>query len=391
MLDRDRHPREKLCGGILSFLALDVLRRLDLAIGVPSVEIDNAIIRCLDTRILFSGDSVFRVIRRAEFDAWLLGECEARGVAVSQGETVLDMEAGKREVVVTTTERIIRARTLVAADGTTGVTRRLLFPGDRTRLCRLLEILTPADPETEWEFRNRAVYSDWSPMARGIQGYYWDVPSLVRGGPMMNRGLFDSRTYARRGLSAGSMKAELEGFLPGRGIDLADCELRGFPIRPLDGRRAPLSMDRVLFVGDAAGADPLAGEGISFALGYGRPAAAAIIDACSRDDFSYTGYRETLRQDPLFRHLLLRVKLAKLSYLTCHPRFLQWSLKVVGNCFAKTIDHFSRHCPTPVVRILPRLPGESKEELEPFLYPAARTDEGEGQPPGQKGLIFGRH
>ena len=371
MLDRAHHSREKLCGGILSFLALDVLRRLDLSVGVPSVAIDNAIIRCLDTRILFSGPSVFRVIRRSEFDAWLLRECENRGVEVSQGESLLDLKVGDREVLATTSKRTIRARTVVAADGTTGVTRRLLFPGDRTRLCRLLEILTPADPEQEWEFRHRAVYSDWSPMVRGIQGYYWDVPSLVAGVPMMNRGLFDSRTYQRRGRASGSMKEVFESFLPVRGIDLRDCRLGGFPIRPLDGR-APLSAERVLFVGDAAGADPLAGEGISFALGYGRPAAAAIADATSRGDFSYGGYRDCLRDDPIFRHLLVRVKLARLTYLSSHPRFLQCSLRLVGNCFARTIDHFSRQCPTPEVRILPGLPGESKEELEPFLHSIRR-------------------
>lgn len=104
------------------------------------------------------------------------------------------------------------------------------------------------------------------------------------------------------------MKTEFERSLASRGYDLKDYKLQGFPIRPLD-RRTPLSTDRVLFVGDAAGADPLAGEGISFGLGYGRAAAAEISNAFARRNFSFANYRERLNQDPLFRHLMFRVRL----------------------------------------------------------------------------------
>ena len=56
---------------------------------------------------------------------------------------------------------------------------------------------------------------------------------------------------------------------------LEGLELRGHPIRTFNPR-GPLSVGSVVLAGDAAGVDPLLGEGISFALGYGEVAAGAI-------------------------------------------------------------------------------------------------------------------
>ena len=52
------------------------------------------------------------------------------------------------------------------------------------------------------------------------------------------------------------------------GFNLDDHELKGHPIRWYDPFN-PVSVPRVLLVGDAVGADPIFGEGISMALGYG--------------------------------------------------------------------------------------------------------------------------
>jgi flavin-dependent dehydrogenase len=61
------------------------------------------------------------------------------------------------------------------------------------------------------------------------------------------------------------------------------------------------------------------GEGISFALGYGEPAAEAIADAFARGDFSFDTYAERLKARPLFDQLRLRVQLARLVYLLNYP------------------------------------------------------------------------
>ncbi|HJQ85535.1 MAG TPA: hypothetical protein VKA21_15715, partial [Candidatus Binatia bacterium] len=54
---------------------------------------------------------------------------------------------------------------------------------------------------------------------------------------------------------------------------------------------------------DAAGVDPLMGEGISFALEYGIAAADAILDARARRDWSFLAYRRAVARGPLGRKL----------------------------------------------------------------------------------------
>ncbi|MCO5187875.1 MAG: hypothetical protein M9918_06750, partial [Anaerolineae bacterium] len=78
-----------------------------------------------------------------------------------------------------------------------------------------------------------------------------------------------------------------------------------------------------ILIGDAAGVDPLMGEGISFALGYGIPASAAIADAFERQDFSFDSYRDRLMAERLFKQLDIRVRLARFAYLMKYPRIVR--------------------------------------------------------------------
>jgi len=59
----------------------------------------------------------------------------------------------------------------------------------------------------------------------------------------------------------------------------------GHPIHCFSPRNR-FSMPRLLLVGDAAGVDPLFGEGIAPALAYGQVAAAALMEAFTQADFS---------------------------------------------------------------------------------------------------------
>jgi flavin-dependent dehydrogenase len=96
-------------------------------------------------------------------------------------------------------------------------------------------------------------------------------------------------------------------------------------------------MPHILLVGDAAGADPLFGEGISFALGYGGVAAETISDAFARQDFSFESYRERLLADPLFKQLDIRTRLARFAYLLKYPWLIRLGWRV-----ASAIVRFTR-------------------------------------------------
>jgi len=274
-----------------------------------------------DKSYSFFGNPVLRIIRRDEFDHWLVKTAESLGITVRQGEAVTDVVPHDDYVEVITEKTTFHAKTVVAADGARSFVRSRLKWEDDSRVARLIEVLTPENAQTQPEFRDGVAVFDFTPMINHqLQGYYWDFPSYVEGQPYMNRGVFDSRARPER--PKADLKQTLSEAMAVRGRNLSDYKLKGHPIRwwGEDGRFA---IPRVILVGDAAGTDPLMGEGISFALGYGEVAAAALEDAFARQDFSFDTYKERLQQHPLFKQLNLRARLARFAYILKYPRLFR--------------------------------------------------------------------
>src|SRR5690606_33562472 len=118
---------------------------------------------------------------------------EKLGVPVRQGEAVKEITNRDEYVEVVTERATFHARVVVAADGSRSFVRRKLKWDDDSRVARLVEVLTPEDPAAHTGFRDGVAVFDFTPMDDGLQGYYWDFPSFVKGVPFMNRGVFDSR------------------------------------------------------------------------------------------------------------------------------------------------------------------------------------------------------
>jgi flavin-dependent dehydrogenase len=313
LLEKARYPRHKLCGGGITWYGEAVLKGLGLAVDeVPGVTLNEMELVLGGSRVSFHGSPVGRVVRRDEFDAWLASKAIERGLEVHTGEPLTGVTAHEGGVTVETPEGRYEARALVAADGSHGGVRRKLGVEDKARLARLLEILTPVEDEASRRLHaeRRAVF-DFEHTGNGLQGYYWDFPCVVNGEPCINRGIFDARIVPDEPLV--DLKRLLRRSLAARGLNVDRCELMGHPIRCFD-RDAVLSVPHVLFAGDAAGADPLMGEGISFALAYGGLAADTLRDAFARDDFRFADYRERLLGAPFGQSLLLRSVWAGLLY-----------------------------------------------------------------------------
>lgn len=335
LLDKAIHPRDKLCGGGITHMGLNILTRLGLQIPTKTFDVREVRLTYQDKSYSFFGNPVFRIVRRAEFDHWLLQTAESRGVTVRQGEAVKDVTLHENYAEVVTNKAIFHARVLVAADGSRSFIRTRLKWDDDSRVARLIEVLTPEDDHEQVEFCDGVAVFDFSPMtSHYLQGYYWDFPSYVNGKPFMNRGVFDSRARPER--PKADLKETLRDELAERQLQMADYELKGHPIRwwSRDGRFA---RPHVILVGDAAGADPLMGEGISFALGYGQIAGQAIADAFARDDFSFVTYREMVLNHSLFKQLDIRTRLARFAYLMKYP----WVIRA-GWQAARFIIRFTR-------------------------------------------------
>jgi len=352
VLERGSHPRHKLCGGGLVTDADTILRDLGLDVSeVPQVDARwaNLLWQGRGLRMQLDG-LAFHVVRRREFDHWLVDRVRDQGIAVHENTEVLAVRRRPDGVEVTTSRGVFRARALVGADGSKGRCRRLIA-GDEGPVARLLEVMippphgpsAPPDDEAIFEFRH---------VPAGVQGYFWSFPMKIDGRPMRNLGIFDSRV--RDAPLAGSLKRYLELELEAHGVHLADCKIEGHPIH-LYSPRSILSAPHILLAGDAAGVDPLLGEGISPALGYGNLAARALLDAFARDDFRFTDYTRRVAASPLGRSLRIRRLAARLVYGVRSPllhRLLWWHLRPLLRRFVG--DHVfgwaKPGLPTPALR-----------------------------------------
>ena len=311
VVDKAIHPREKLCGGGITRLGADVLHSLGYTFEVPYISVREIRLLYQDLAYAFRDDPVFRVIRRDEFDHWLVRRGERQNIAVRQGEAVKTITPSAEYVEVVTEQTTFRARVVVAADGSRSFIRQKLKWAEDKRMARLLEVLTPEVATERVEFRDGVAIFDFGRMAAGLQGYYWDFPSLIKGQPFMNRGVFDSRVQSKRPRIP--LKQILQAALTERERNLNDFNLKGHPIYWFK-RRGRFAQPRIILAGDAAGVDPLLGEGISFALAYGEVAAMTIIDAFDQQDFSFASYRNAILSHPILSQLVLRARLARIAY-----------------------------------------------------------------------------
>ncbi len=307
VLEKAHHPRPKLCGGGLTPLGQEALRRLGFPWPLPLPQVPVFTSRFNyrgDVITLHSSEPLFTVFHRPELDAYLAAEARRQGVVLREGVTVrrLVPEAGGWRVLTDAGE--YRARVVVGADGSRGVSRNAVI--DRRRhhaTARLLEAITPAAADDD--LPPGMAFFDFSAVARGLQGYTWRFPLQRENMPSRNRGIYDAR-IARK-----APKAPLLALLRETFPDMPRPQ--GHPIH-LFSPLQRLARPGLLLVGDAAGADPLFGEGIGPALAYGEVAAAAIAAAFGRNDFAFRDYRRRLLASPLGHYLTLRWAVAWWAY-----------------------------------------------------------------------------
>jgi menaquinone-9 beta-reductase len=310
ILEKARYPRPKLCAGGLIIDAEVILQRLGLDVSeVPHVDADRIHFEfeAKGLNIRIPRRHALRVIRRDEFDHWLAGKAETRGIEIREGITVKRILPEKDGVMVETDHGNLRAQVLVGADGSNGITRRCIFPNVPVHTARVLEVLTP-----EYNDRQRRnAYFDFLPVPRNIAGYVWDFPTQVNGQAMRCWGIYDTNILAAE--KRPQLREPLANQMSRFGFTLDDYEIKAHPIRWFSPENQ-MSVPRVLFVGDAAGADPFLGEGISMALGYGVLAAREIGQSFARDDFSFTRYRQRVLKSPLGQALVTRWLLTHIIY-----------------------------------------------------------------------------
>lgn len=314
VLDKAAFPRDKICAGAIGARADALLARIGVRVEVPAAPVRGLRVKSAGGELTArQPHSIGRVVRRHAFDAALLDRARSGGVAVREGVRVTGLRRGARAVTLSTDQGALTAAAVVGADGVGSVVRRALGFSRGTFHAQAVEVDTvrvPGDPPDD--------VLSFDVSDGDVPGYAWDFPTLVDGEPRMCRGVYVlTRGVEASPRDAGDVLAER---LAGLGVN---GRFKRFAERGLS-LYEPLAAERVLLVGEAAGIDPVLGEGIPQAIFYGETAA-AYLARCARDrDYRFTGYRRAMRRARIGTDLRIRAAAVELVYGRTRPIVERW-------------------------------------------------------------------
>ena len=277
LLDRERFPRDKPCGGGLTYRAV---RQLPVSVE-PVVEdvVDRFELGFrYGSRFERGGEGpLVLMTQRRRLDAHLASQAASAGADFRDGVRVTGVEPGEGEATVRFDGASAAAPVVIGADGVNGITARTLGLGARRRHGVALEGNVSYVHAREERWRGRAVVD----LGVVPGGYAWVFPK----GDHVNVGVGGWESEGPR-LREHLERACLEYGLPSSQL----AGLRGYRL-PMRRPGDTASQGRVLLVGDAAGlVDPLSGDGIYEALVSARLAAESTLELLQGGARDLSGY-----------------------------------------------------------------------------------------------------
>jgi menaquinone-9 beta-reductase len=303
VLEREKFPREKVCGDCLNPACWPILRRLELVESLralPHAKLARVELIGIKGRRLSvelpSGDCGEIAIKRSLLDELLLRRARELGVTVFENATVAALSPPDPRAThwsISAGEQTFRARTLVAADGRNSTVARLCGLLPRSTKERIaLQTHLPLPPG----FGDRVVL-EFRP-----EGYSGQAP-----------------------VGGGALNLCLAG-VPGKIAALRQWAEARFEISPghpwrtiTPLRRTPIlaGQGSLFLVGDAARVvEPFTGEGIYYALASGELAAKAILLQCNGQGAEEVSAAYSAAHQQLYRGRLWVNRLARAAVLS---------------------------------------------------------------------------
>jgi flavin-dependent dehydrogenase len=306
VIDKARFPRDKPCAGAVSQLGVDTLHAIGLRVAVPFVAMRGVRVLCEGT----IGETICEmgiVIRRTEFDAQLVEAARAGGVVVRDEEALRGIERIPGGFRLTTSKGTLSTRFVAVCDGAGSTTRKLLDLREPERKGHLYVLETMPMPADTGAAR-RLIDFDLSVLEDGLQGYYWDFPTIIDGAPHVSRGIYHANLTP-----SSDVKGSLARALARRGVDIAKVKLRPFSTRPFVSTSV-LAREGLVLVGEAAGIDRATGEGIGQAIVMGGIAARHLARALRTGGTCFDAYADAVRRSTIGRHMLQSAWLSRRVY-----------------------------------------------------------------------------
>lgn len=307
VLERGSYPRDKPCAGGIGGRADRALARIGVTVDVTSAVARGVAVTLRSGRVVRRephGREVGRVVRRAEFDARLASIAADRGVRIHDGTKVCSVEVGPMGVTLETSRGQVRTRAVVGADGVGSVVRRSLEVRGPTLRAQVVEVDTDV---CEGDLPPDVLHFDASDPR--LDGYAWDFP-VPGESSLVCRGVYALKLPGHDGPDPGVL---LDERLLARGIALDHRRPRRYAERGFVARAA-LARPRLMLVGEAAGIDPVSGEGIAQAIAYGELAGPYLARAIRLGDLSFGDWGQRLRRSLLGLDLQGRERLAQVFF-----------------------------------------------------------------------------
>ena len=322
VLEKAPLPRYKTCGGGIVGRAMQALpmevRR------VVEQDCHTAQLNLLDAGLSFTthrSTPIVSMTMRSRFDFAILSAAQSAGAAVHARCAVENVSCHGDFVTIVTNGGAMRARFVVAADGALSTVARKMGLADGRVLIPALEYEVTIPPSRLETFHGTARFD----VGLLPHGYAWTFPKQQH----LSIGV----------LSMAQRKHDLKQTMA-QYLGLLNCgsstqiERHGFVI-PISPRRGAFVEKRILLVGDAAGfADPVTGEGISFAIRSGLLAAHALIDGQLDQDSVRNAYTGSVAET-ILPELQRGRCLARLLYH--FPRTRSWAFSRHGQRLSEAV------------------------------------------------------
>lgn len=322
VLEKASLPRYKTCGGGVIGRAMQVVP-IDVR-HVVEQDCHTAQLHVFPKSLFFSthrSSPIVSMTMRDQFDYALLSAAQTAGAVVHQRCVVEEVSPHRDSVTVMSRRGAMTAKFIIAADGALSTVARNVGMRDGRVLIPALEYEVMV-PQNRLDRFDGVARFDFGILPHG---YAWAFPKRRH----LSIGVL---SMVQR---EGALKRVIMQYLDRLGCtDVTQMEQHGFviPIRP---RTGPFIEKRVLLVGDAAGfADPVTGEGISFALRSGQLAAQSLIEGSLEEEPVQQAYSRSLTES-ILPELRAGRLLARLLY--DFPRLRSWAFAQQGQRLCEAV------------------------------------------------------
>jgi len=305
LLDKSKFPRNKLCGGGLSYRVLDRFNYVKNNDLIESYSYGGfSYSPSLKYKAIYKKNTPFAaMVLREKFDAGLVQLAVNSGADFIDGRAVKDVILTKKKAKIILDDKTeVKSEIVVGADGVWSVIAKksgLTPPRRKLGICVLHEYDVDEETINRYFGEEKMCYIHLD--FQGIPGYGWIFPKKrhlnigigkISPDVHISKTKMDLSTTYRNYIKMLKKKK----IIP-ENLEIRRCKGAALHIGPLKKTYT----DRVLLCGDAGGfINPLTGEGIYYAMSSGEIAAGVITEALETGDTSekfLSKYQENWRKD----------------------------------------------------------------------------------------------